>query len=123
MATSRIISLGNNEFEILTDHTRFSGIGTVSINGRKIRSGRLPLLPFMQSFKGQQSVSFDLIDIKQTAAHIVIALSVNFKPVVLRQTLDWNLDHTIDTGDWNGEPYLRSIIRVCHRRPHDDFSA
>ena len=101
MSDMKQVTMGDCTFDLLTQGERFEGLGRISIGGMAVRGGRLPLIAYSQSFMGLETADYTVKSIEQTAAKISIHLSVAFRPVPMRQALDWNLDHVMDTSDWD----------------------
>jgi len=114
------LTMGDCTFDMLTEGERFDGLGRISIDGMAVRSGRLPLMAYSQSLMGMETADYTLKSIEQTPAKISIHLSVAFRPVPVRQALDWNLDHVLDTSDWDkpGAPGRTEV--TLHITPASD---
>ncbi|HUU94664.1 MAG TPA: hypothetical protein VM487_02915 [Phycisphaerae bacterium] len=48
------VRVGDCRFEVISEKERFVGIGGVSIGRTAVRSGRLPLRPYTQSYQGHE---------------------------------------------------------------------
>jgi hypothetical protein len=76
----RILTLGNCTFEICAsiDTGEFLGIGVITLDGVHIRSGRLPLSPYMQTFSGHSLKKLQFADIMKSENEIKIKLRAVF---------------------------------------------
>ncbi len=104
-------------FEPLVQSEMFLGLGRITIDGIAVRSGRLPLIPYSQSLCGMETSDFSLRAIDQQHDRLSIHLSVGFRPVLQRQALDWNLDHVLDTSDWDAKEATVSGDLTLHITP------
>ena len=60
---SQIMTLGTCRFELLCEGQTFAGIGMIRIGETLVRSGRLPIRPYSQSFVGAEMAELTLLDI------------------------------------------------------------
>ncbi len=88
-------------FEPLLRADSFLGLGRIAIDGVAVRLGRLPLIAYSQSLRGMETSDCTLRSIDQGPERLSIHLSVGFRPVAQQQAVDWNLDHVLDTSDWD----------------------
>jgi len=97
------LTLSGCTFQPLISADAFLGIGRITIDGVTVRSGRLPLIAYSQSLNGMETSDFTLRSIDQTSDRVSLRLAVGFRPVAQRQAVDWNLDHVLDTSDWDAK--------------------
>ncbi|HUW32948.1 MAG TPA: hypothetical protein VM223_15175, partial [Planctomycetota bacterium] len=114
----RIIKLGDCRFEVISEKGRFVGIGGASIGKTAVRSGRLPLRPYTQSYQGHELAELRLAGIKQTAAEARIRLEAIFRPLPVKLMRDHSFDPIHELGDWDGESAsVRATAAAAGRRP------
>jgi hypothetical protein len=118
---SRTLILAGCTFELLADGTRFLGLGRISINGMSVRSGRLPLSPYTQSFKGLDLSGLRLLSVRHSAREIRIKLQALFRPLPVKLMRDHSFDPIHETDDWAtekgaGEGRLDLVLRPARDR-------
>src|SRR5579862_7843728 len=86
-------------FEIISDGTRFVGLGSIFIGDTQVRSGRLPLVPFTQSFQGSELSELKLRGIEANNLQIRIRTEAVFKPLPVKLMRDHSFDPIHETGD------------------------
>jgi hypothetical protein len=57
------LKLGDCRFELLTDGEQFLGLGAIYIGSMRVRSGRLPLRPYTQTFTGLELAALRLVSV------------------------------------------------------------
>lgn len=113
------VKLGKCEFEILYNGKDYLGIGNISIDNIKIRSGNLPIIFYTQTFTGYELAKIEFLGIEQKLNEIIIRLKPYFRPLPVKIMKDHSLDPIHDTSDWNienlinGESFFNVIIRTC----------
>ncbi len=95
------IKLGACSFEVLTEGQNFIGLGKIAIGRTEVRSGRLPLRPFTQSFQGSEPSELRLLAIDQSPAEIRIRTEAIFRPLPVKLMRDHSFDPIHETGDWD----------------------
>jgi len=103
--SSRLISLGACQFELLTDGDAFRGLGAVTIDGTRVRSGRLPMRVFTQTFTGQELANLRLLDVETGAEEVRVRLMAEFHALPVKLMRDHSFDPIHDLGDW-GAPTI-----------------
>ena len=98
---SRIVDVGGPRVEILTDGERFIGLGKIWINNTLVRSGRLPITVYSQSFTGMELAGLTLAGVDKTGTEIRIRLDAAFTPLDVKLMTDHSLDPIHDTDDWD----------------------
>ena len=78
------VTLGECAFEVLLEGDRFLGLGRVWIGDTLVRSGRLPLRPFTQSFAGWGLEQLRLLGMDASAEAVHIRLEAVFTPLPIR---------------------------------------
>lgn len=115
--TSQKVDLHDCEFEILTDGDRFLGLGRIRIGKTTVRSGRLPLRPYTQSFTGLELTDLRLQGVVASRAEVRIRLEAHFLPLEVKLLSDHSLDPIHETGDWHQPPPAASGELVLVLRP------
>jgi hypothetical protein len=115
-----VLRLGRCTFEVLTEKGCFQGLGVITIDGLAVRSGRLPLRPFTQSFTGQELADLELAAIEQKPEEIRVRLRAVFRPLEVWVMRDHSLDPIHSTTDWDrpaaGEGRLDLVLRPAADR-------
>jgi len=101
---SQLVSLGRNRFEILTEGERFLGIGKVWIGETLVRSGRLPLRPYSESFIGAELSGLTLRDVQVAEDAVRVVVDAVFRASETKLLRDHSFDPIHETGDWDDEP-------------------
>jgi hypothetical protein len=117
-----IITLGNCTFEVLTRGEEFLGLGAVTIDGVKVRSGRLPVRPATQSFSGLELAALRVQDTLVLANEARVEMLAFFRPLAVKLMRDHSFDPIHDTRDWDvpaiaGTGRLTLVLRPAA----DDF--
>jgi hypothetical protein len=112
----RRYTLGDCSFEALTDGPRWLGLGTVTVAGRRVRSGRLPLRPCTQSYRGHELAELRLLGVKRSPREVRFRLRALFRPMPVKLLRDHSFDPIHETGDWavapvSGEGRLDLVLR------------
>ena len=97
------LKLGNCRFHLLREGGDFLGIGKIWIGDTLVRSGRLPMRPFTQTFTGHELAGLKLLGVDQSAGKIRIRLRALFRPLAVKLMPDHSIDPVHDTGDWTGD--------------------
>lgn len=100
---ARTVKIGNCSLEILLDGKLFRGLGRAWIDGVLVRSGRLPLRPETQSFKGVELARLLFRGVKAAGTGIRIRLAAEFRPLFCKVMRDHSFDPIHETGDWDRE--------------------
>jgi len=98
-----IISIGNTHVELLQREQEFIGLGKIWIGDTLVRSGRLPLRPYTQTFTGLELSGLYLIGVEQAADEIRIRLKAHFTPLPVKVMRDHSFDPIHELGDWDQE--------------------
>jgi hypothetical protein len=77
------IQLGDCQFEVLTDTPgdKFVGLGAISIGDTRVRSGRLPLRPYTQTFSGLELDGLKLVGIDKSSTEVRLKIEASFRPL------------------------------------------
>ncbi len=95
-----IATLNDCRFEILAAGDQFHGLGRIWIGDTLVRSGRLPLSVYTQSFKGHELASLTLLGVDQGAGEIRLRLAASFRPLPVKLLRDHSFDPIHETRDW-----------------------
>ena len=95
--SKKIISVGTCKFEVLTQGSHFVGLGRVWIGSTLVRSGRLPLRPYTQTFTGLDLAGLKLLRIRGGR----IELEAQFRKLPVKLMRDHSFDPIHELGDWN----------------------
>ena len=106
----KIVTLGNCTFEIREDNGEFLGIGSITINDVYVRSGRLPISPYMQTFSGHSLSKLEIADIIKSDNEIKIKLRAFFSPMPVKLMKDTVL--TLSMTQTTGIPHVY-LEKVC----------
>ena len=101
MMQRQIYVLGENRVELLTDGDEYLGLGKVWIGDTLVRSGRLPLRPYSESFLGAELHSLTLREVQQTADELRVVIDATFRQSETKLLRDHSLDPIHETGDWD----------------------
>lgn len=115
----RWLRLQDCRFDLVTDGDAFVGLGRIEVGRTLVRSGRLPLQPYSQTFTGMELSSLRLRDVAQENGEIRIGLDAGFRPLPVKLMRDHSFDPIHDTGDWDvprtaGTGELDLVLRPAH---------
>ena len=120
---SQFVPLGNCRFEILTHGDMFRGIGAIEIGDTRVRSGRLPLRVYSQTFSGLQLQALRLCGIDASEHEVRIRLRAEFTPLPVKILRDHSFDPIHDLGDWNEEELAGSgDLDLVFKSAVDEFN-
>lgn len=97
----KTVALGSAHVEVLTEGSTFRGLGTAWIGETQVRSGRLPVVIYAQSFCGHELHRLELVDVKTEDDGVRIALAGHFRPLETKVMRDHSFDPIHETGDWD----------------------
>jgi len=117
----REVLLSNCSFEVLSDGRQFVGLGGIRIDGVKVRSGRLPVRPYAQTFSGLELSRLNLLGIDATGTRARVKLEAQFRPLPVKLMRDHSFDPIHETGDWDRAPVagtgrLDIVLRLAKDR-------
>jgi hypothetical protein len=95
-----MIQLRDCRFHLREQDGLFLGVGAVEIGGRQVRSGRLPWLPYSQTFDGLETCRFRLAGVQQDTDRAVVTLAVEARRCAMALRRDRNIEPLADTADW-----------------------
>lgn len=110
--------LGNCLFEVISNGNKFFGIGAIKIGDVSVRSGRLPLRPYTQTYAGLELVELQLQSVEVSTAEIRIRLLACFSKLPIKLMRDHSLDPIHELGDWDihanaGEGQLDIVLQLA----------
>ena len=105
------ITVGHCTFDISMDGEQFLGLGKIAIGGIVVRSGRLPLHPYSESFSGNALHGLRLLGINEQPGETRIRLEVRFAPMPTKMMRDHSFDPIHELGDWDG-PKIAGVGRL-----------
>jgi hypothetical protein len=116
MRTRKTGTLRNCQFEIITRGREFVGLGRVRIGQTLIRSGRLPLSPYFETFSGRQLARLVWRGVESRTDRIVIKLVAEFTARPVAWWRDHSFDPIHDTADRDsqriaGRGDLRPVLK------------
>jgi hypothetical protein len=103
LPSGEIFKLDDCSFEILADGDNFVGLGKIWIGKTLVRSGRLPLKCFTQTFTGMELAGLRLRKIKSGKREIRISLDALFKKLPVKIMRDHSFDPIHELGDWDND--------------------
>jgi len=107
-------------FAVLVEKDQqFAGLGKIHIGDTLVRSGRLPLRPYTQTFSGLQLAGLELLGISGGR----IQLTAQFRKMPVKTMRDHSFDPIHELGDWDedaiaGQARLDLVIKPAK----DDFN-
>ena len=133
-AATRNVTVGGATLEVLSSPLpggghEYHGIGSVWIDGTRVRSGRLPWHVKTETWSGVldgtsdgisdtrfaslEVATAELIGVEQSSSSGVakVHVKLNFARQLTQQLLDMNLDPVHDSTDWGARPYGRTTVR------------
>jgi len=117
-----VATVGNNRLEILSEGEQFVGIGKVWIGQTLVRSGRLPMRPFTQSFAGWGLSALRLVAVDQGGENGArISLQAIFTPLDIKLLRDHSFDPIHDTGDWQAPDTRLAHLHLVIEPAADTF--
>ncbi|MBI4023556.1 MAG: hypothetical protein HY360_01155 [Verrucomicrobia bacterium] len=121
MISKKIVALKNCRFEVLTRGKEFIGLAKIHIGNTLVRSGRLPLSPYFETFSGLQLARLEHRGTVARKDRIVIKLGAEFA----RRSVAWMRDHSFDpihdASDWGDQPIAgRGSLRLVLRPARED---
>ena len=118
---SQLLHLGDCRFEVLLDDEEFLGIGEVSIADTRVRSGRLPIRPYTQTFlDGAELASLRLLGVDESAQETRIRLAARFRLLPVKLMRDHSFDPIHDMSDWDAPAWAGSAEVDVVLRPAED---
>src|ERR1041385_8872109 len=93
----KIIYVGDSACEVLTDKRQFIGLGRIWIGKTLVRSGRLPLRPYTQTFTELELIGLKLLRVRGGR----IELETQFRKLPVKLMRDHSFDPIHETGDWD----------------------
>lgn len=97
------VRVGRCTCEVVTDGNRFLGLGQIWIGNTLVRSGRLPLSPYFETFSGRQLARLVLRGVETRRDRVVIKLAAEFTMRPVAWLRDHSFDPIHDTTDWAGQ--------------------
>lgn len=113
---SRWLPMPHARCELLTDGEAFIGLGAIEIGATRVRSGRLPLAPYSQTFSGLELSSLRLRGVAECDGEVRIEPVAGFSPLPVQLMRDHSFDPIHDTGDWDE----RRVAGTGERAPEAD---
>lgn len=104
------LRIGNVEIELKTEGDAFLGLGRITIDGRVVRAGVLPLRPYTATHDGIEYDRFVIDQIEQTSKRIVIHTRALGVASPVAAVLDHSLDPVWNTRAWDGRPLLEDRL-------------
>jgi len=98
---TRLATLGNCTFEILTREASFLGLGAITIDGVLVRSGRLPLHPYSQAYCGAALTGLRLLDVVERPEEIRLSIEATFTALEIKPMRDHGFDPIHNLEDWD----------------------
>jgi len=95
------VELKSCRFDVLSDGKRFVGLGKIWIGQTLVRSGRLPLGVYTQTYSGLETDHLELLNIRQTKQEIRIRTRMIFRPMRQKMMRDHSFDPIYDLNDWD----------------------
>ena len=137
-AAPRNVTVGDAILEIMSSpraghrEDEYHGIGSIWINGSRVRSGRLPWHVMTETWSGAlggdrdgvsdtrfaslEVASASLIGVEQSSPNGMAKVHVKlaFVRQLTQQLLDMNLDPIHDSTDWGSRPYARTALATAN---------
>lgn len=119
-----IVSLGDCSFELLLEDNEFLGIGAIHIGDTLLRSGRLPIRPYTQSFlNGTEIARLHLVSINESKNELCINLAAHFQSLPVKLMRDHSFDPIHDMSDWDTPTWSGCAqIALILRLAEDSFA-
>ena len=114
------VELKSCRFDVLSDGKRFAGLGKIWIGDTLVRSGRLPISVYTQTYGGLETSHLELLDIRQTKQEIRIRTRMLFRPMNVKIMRDHSYDPIHDLGDWDTDAIAGSGELDLVLRPASD---
>jgi hypothetical protein len=117
------VGLRGCRFEVLSEGDRFVGLGRVWIGAALVRSGRLPLRCFSQSFGGQELAGLRLLKVEAGSAEVRIRLEALFRRLPVKVMRDHSFDPIHEMGDWDRDTIAgKGRLDLVLRPARDTFN-
>ncbi len=97
----KLLKIGTSTIAVLTDGETFRGLGRITIDGVAVRSGRLPLRPYTQSWSGHELAELRLLGVDEGREEARLRLAATFRPLPVKLMKDHSFDPIHETGDWD----------------------
>ncbi len=101
MTKRPILRLHDCRFELLTRGDEFRGLGKIWIGDTLIRSGRLPLSPYFETFSGLQLHRLRYRRVEKSQRRFVIKLAAELTRRPIAALRDHSFDPIHDASDWD----------------------
>jgi len=122
--TTTDITLDDCSFEVLTDGDRFLGLGKIRIGQTLVRSGRLPIRPYSQSYEGFEIASLRYLGVEKKKGSIRLKIEAGFRPLPVKLMRDHSFDPIHELGDWDTDaPTHSARIDMVLKIATDAFDA
>jgi hypothetical protein len=99
--TTKIILLGKCRVEVLLNGDEFLGLGAAYIGDVQVRSGRLPLRPYTQTFTGHELAGLRFRGVETAGDTVRICLEATFRPLPVKLMRDHSFDPIHELSDWD----------------------
>lgn len=119
--TKQTIRSKGFSFEVVTEGERFLGLGRIWIGETPVRSGRLPLRPWTQSFTGWGLDHLRLLGVDESPDAARIRLEAVFAPLPVKLMRDHSFDPIHETGDWDCPETRRGRLDLVMTPAADRF--
>ncbi|MCL2701293.1 MAG: hypothetical protein FWE88_06325 [Phycisphaerae bacterium] len=117
------VELKSCRFDVLSDGKRFIGLGKIWIGKTLVRSGRLPISAYTQTYSGLETDHVELVNIQQTQQEIRIRTRMFFRPMRVKIMRDHSYDPIHDLGDWDTDVLAGSgELDIVLRPASDSFN-
>ena len=116
----KVISVNKCACEVLTEGDSFLGLGRIWIGKTLVRSGRLPLKCFTQTFTGMELSGLRLLKIKTGKCEVRISLEALFKKLPVKLMSDHSFDPIHELGDWDNDAVAGKGKMDLVLKPTDD---
>ena len=119
---SQTVTVGSSAVDIVTNGAIFIGLGAATNGGRIVRSGRLPVRPYTQTFKGADLAELRLLGIDQTNGQARIKLQATFHQMPIMLMRDHSFDPMHALTDWEAPVVVGDArLDIVLKEAGDDF--
>ena len=117
------ISLADCRFEILSEGDAFIGLGAIHIGKTKVRSGRLPMRPYTETYQGLGLAGLRLLGIDASRSELRLKLKASFRRLPAQVMRDHSFDPIHDTADWDDQAAASTArFDIVLRKAADSFA-
>ncbi len=108
-------ALKNCRIEVIDEKGRFVGIGKISIGRTALRSGRLPITAYSETFTGYELIEQRLLGVDVSDNEIRVRTEARFAPSRVKMMRDHSFDPIHTLHDWDRPELKTALLDIVFR--------